>query len=173
MTYRDRKNIFTGEFRESTTVVLNHTHQLTLQPRNKYPCYVLYVSISSFLTNPSNLNFTASTLNSKLAVRSLCVYHGVNISTTQSALRIIPSFSSADYSYSVQRNKPLLPYIVTSMPNPGYVDALAPVIPRHDHHKLYSHSKIIKTSTFGPLFTAWIDNDIRLGIFLSNPVSRR
>jgi len=40
------------------------------------------------------------------------------------------------------------------MPNPGYVDAVAPVIPRHDHHKLYSHSKIIQTITFGQIFTA-------------------
>ena len=33
------------------------------------------------------------------------------------------------------------------MPTPDYVDALAPVIPRHDHHKLHSHSKITQTST--------------------------
>jgi len=132
------------------------------------------VSISSFLTNPVNFNFTVSTLNSKLAaVRSLCVYHGVNISTTQSSLRIIPSFSPADYGYSLQRNKPLLPYSVTSTPNPGYAEAVAPFTPRHDHHKLYSHSKIIQPNTFGPSFTARMDNYIRLGIFLSNRVSRR
>jgi hypothetical protein len=98
-----------------------------------------------------------------------CVYRGVNISTTQSSLRIIPSFSSADYSYSLQRNKPHFPYSVTSMPNPGYVDAVAPVIPRHDHQKLYSHSKIIQTSTFGLLFTTRIDNYIWLGDISKQP----
>ena len=45
------------------TVVLNGTHHLTLQPRNKTPCYVLYVSMPSFLTNPVNLSVTVSTLN--------------------------------------------------------------------------------------------------------------
>ena len=97
------------------------------------------------------------------------VYRAVNISTPQSSLRIIQSFSSADYSSSLQRNKPLLPHLVTSMSNPGYVDAVAPVIPRHDHHKLYSHSKIIQTSTFGLLFTARMDNYIRLGDISKQP----
>jgi len=127
-----------------------------------------------FLRIPSISTLPSPPLTLSLQyVHCVCVYHGVNISTTQSSLRIIPSFSPADYGYSLKRNKPLLPYSVTSTPNPAYVEAVAPFIPRHDHHKLYSHSKIIQTSTFGPSFTARTDNYIRLGILLSNRMSRR